>query len=143
MPKIDFSTAEDLTDGTLPPRNQYSVQVDGVSKERRRGRPEMWRLTLQILSGDYKDLCFHDHLVFSEIGLRRVKLLCEALGLDVSGDVDLTPDLILGRTCLVTIDQVDFFDSQGRWIGANVVLHPTAYEPMEGREVAGDGHPDL
>ena len=60
-------------------------------------------------------------MFFSQAALKRVKLICARLGLDVSGEIDLTPSLITGRTCYVTVGIEEYEDHQGNLKKRNVV----------------------
>ena len=67
--------------------------------------------------------------------LKRVKLICSRLGLDVSGELDLAPSSIKGRTCNVTVEVEEYKDSEGKTKKRNVV-------PFAGYEKADESAAD-
>jgi single-stranded DNA-binding protein len=50
-----------------------------------------------------------------------VKLICSRLGLNVAGELDLTPALIKGRSCYVTVETEEYEDQEGNPKKRNVV----------------------
>ena len=56
-----------------------------------------------------------------EAALKRAKLICSRLGLDVSKELDLTPELIKGRVAMLTVDIEPYEDAEGRTKQRNVV----------------------
>ena len=139
MPMINFPSVADAADYSPVPPDQYPIQIDNVQEASAPSGNEMWKLRLRILAGDYKGRCIFDNLLFSDAALPRVKILCNSLGLDVSGELDVTPELLRGRTCLVTVDIEEYEDDAGNMKKRNVVGF-AGYDPMEGDEdeAAGD-----
>ena len=45
--------------------------------------------------------------------MKRVKLVCYTLGVDITQEVDLTPELILNKYCHVTVVTEDYEDNTG------------------------------
>ena len=70
----------------------------------------MWKLRFEVLDGEYRGRYIFDNMVFSDAALKRVKLICSRLGLDVSGEVELTPEVIMGRKCWVTVETEEYED---------------------------------
>jgi hypothetical protein len=60
-------------------------------------------------------------MVFSDAAMKRVKLICSRLGLNVAGELDLTPALIEGRSCYVTVETEEYEDQEGNPKKRNVV----------------------
>ncbi len=50
----------------------------------------------------------------------RIKLLCSVIGLDVSGEIDLTPQMIEGRVCCVEVHVEVYKDHEGSLAYNNV-----------------------
>ena len=121
MPHIDFATVDDVDDFSPVPPDQYPVEPKSVEETSTQAGDAMWRVRLLIVGGPYKGRYIFDNLVFSAAAMKRVKLFCRALGLDVSGEVDLTPDLIIGRACQATVELEDYEDAEGNVRPRNVV----------------------
>lgn len=114
MPRIDFSTVEDAKAFTPLPEGQYVAEVSSVEETTtNRGEP-MWKLRLKVLEGPHAGRFLFDNLVFSPKALKRVKFVCARLGLDTTGEVDLTPRLLRGRTARVTVTIEDYIDDEGK-----------------------------
>lgn len=100
MPKIDFSKIDNtgpLSDG------EYLCKVERVERSQSQYGDEMWKVRFTVLAGQHVGRPIFDNLTFSPEALPRVKLLCASLGLDLSGELDLTPDLLRGRECRVRV----------------------------------------
>lgn len=121
MPKIDFNKVDDVQDFTPLPDGKYFCKVTDVEETSTQYGDEMWKLRLVVESGPYRGRCIFDNLVFSNAALKRAKLICSRLGLDVSQELDLTPSLIRGRSCYVTIGTEEYEDHEGRTKRRNVV----------------------
>lgn len=135
MPKIDFNTIEDAEDFSPLPEGKYACRVAEVEEARTKGGDEMWKLRLEVVEGAHAGRIIFDNLVFSAAAMKRVKLICSRLGLDVSGEVDLTPDMIKGRPCRITVETEEYEDHEGRRRKRNVV-------PFAGYERAAGGAQD-
>ena len=98
MPTIEFDKVDDVLDFTPLPDGKYCCTVADVEEAKTQYGDEMWKLRFRVSEGQYKGRYIFDNMIFSTPGLKRVKLICSRLGLDVSGKSDLTPDLIKGRS---------------------------------------------
>ncbi len=112
MPRINFSTVDDATDFTPLPEGTYACRIDSVEEARTSRGDEMWKLRLVVTEGEYAGRLIFDNLVFSEKALKRVKFVCSRLGLDVSGELDLTPAMIHGKTCRVRVEIEEYVDEE-------------------------------
>jgi len=133
MPKIDFSHVDDVQDFSPVPAGKYLCRVVGLEEASTQHGDEMWKLRFEVSQGPYAGRLIFDNLVFSEAALKRVKLICSRLGLDVSKELDLTPELIKGRTALLTVEIEPYEDTEGRSKQRNVV-------PFAGYERANESH---
>jgi hypothetical protein len=140
MPQIDFTRVDDVQDFTPVPAGRYLVRVDEITERETQHGDDMWGLRHVILEGPHTDRYLFDNLVFSPAALPRLKLVCKAVGLNVSGQLDLTPQLVRGRTCLVTADIDEYEDEEGHTKTRNVIPF-AGYAPAEAAQSAGD--PDL
>jgi hypothetical protein len=119
MPKIDFDAIGDLEDkeGFVPiAPGKYDVEcLDVEIRQTKSGYP-MWRVCWEILDGKFKGRTVHDNLVFSanKKALQRIKFICHRIGIDTEGSVDLVPDMILGKTATITVQQDKFIGNNGK-----------------------------
>jgi hypothetical protein len=63
---------------------------------------EQWKIRWEISEGTYRGRLLFDDFTFSEGGLKKVKLVCDRIGIDVTGEVELTADMLLGKEAIVT-----------------------------------------
>ena len=135
MPRIDFGNVDDAQDYSPLPAGRYLVTLTEVGEAKTKYGDEMWKLRFVVDEGQYKGRYIFDNLVFSEAALKRVKLICSRLGLDVSGELDLTPGLIKGCRCSVSVEVADYTDQEGETKSRNVV-------PFAGYGQFDDGNQD-
>jgi len=131
MPKIDFDNVDDVQDFSPIPDGKYLCRVAEVEEATTQYGDEMWKLRLVVESGPHRGRYIFDNMVFSEAALKRVKLICSRLGLIVSGELDLKPSVIKGRTCYVTVETEEYEDHEGRTKRRNVVPF-AGYDRAEG-----------
>jgi len=121
MPKIDFGHVDDVQDFSPVPAGKYLCRLVGLEEASTQNGDEMWKLRFEIIKGPHAGRLIFDNLVFSEAALKRVKLICSRLGLDVSKELDLTPELIKGRVAILTVDTEPYEDAEGRKKQRNTV----------------------
>ncbi len=121
MPRIDFNRVDDVQDFSPLPDGRYLCRLAEVEEAATQYGDEMWKLRFVVESGPHRGRYIFDNLVFSDAALKRVKLICSRLGLDVSGELDLTPSLIKGRSCYVTVETEEYEDYEGNSKQRNVV----------------------
>ncbi len=92
----------------------------------------MWGLKFQVSDGEYAGRYIFDNLVFSTGAMKRVKLICSRLGIDVSGKVKLTPELLLGKRVMLTV-AIEEYVSEEKGPGKRNSV------PFAGYEVANPG----
>lgn len=103
MVEINFDDVEDVQDFTPVPEGEYMVKVADVTEDETQYGDDIWGLKLEIINGEYSGRYVFDNMVFSEKALKRVKLICSRLGIDTSGTVDLTPDMLMDKQCAVDV----------------------------------------
>jgi hypothetical protein len=130
MPRIDFNNVGDVQDFSPLPDGKYLCRVADVEEAATQYGDEMWKLRFAVDSGPHRGRYIFDNMVFSDAALKRVKHICSRLGLDTSGELDLTPELIKGRSCYVTVNSEEYEDQEGNKKVRNVV-------PFAGYETAG------
>lgn len=121
MPKVDFSHIDDVQDFTPLPAGKYLCKLVEVEEANTQYGDEMWKLRFQVIEGKHTGRYVFDNMVFSEAAIKRVKLICGRLGLNVSGELDLTPDLIKNRSCYLTVQTEEYEDDEGNRKMRNVV----------------------
>lgn len=121
MPRIDFSTVNKGEAYPPLPAGKYLCCVGKVTPAKTRTGHEMWKMRFEVVEGSYMGRFIFDHMVFMGKGFERLKHLCLALGLEVSGELDLTPDSILGRTCFVEVEIAKYPDRNGKMKEGNQV----------------------
>ncbi len=121
MPRIDFNRVDDVQDFSPLPDGRYLCRLAEVEEAATQYGDEMWKLRFVVESGPHRGRYIFDNMVFSDAALKRVKLICSRLGLDVSGELDLTPTLIKGRSCYVTVETEEYEDYEGNTKQRNVV----------------------
>ena len=97
MVRFNFDEAGDVRDFEPLPDGQYQVELADIALDQTRKGDPMWKLKFAVVDGPHAGRFVFDNLIFSKAAAPRVKLICSALGLDTSGEIDLTPELLLGR----------------------------------------------
>lgn len=121
MVQINFSAIEDSCGFEPIPDGRYLCEVEDVSQTTNRNGDEMWKLRFRVTDGPYIGRAVFDNLVFSPMAHKRVKLVCRNLGLDVSGEVDLTPEMLYSKRCILTVYIRDYTDKDGETRTINYV----------------------
>lgn len=131
MPKIDFSTVDEAGDFSPLPEGKYLSRLESIDdSQQTQNGDDMWRMQFQVIEGEYKKRYIFDNMVFSEKAMSRVKLICSRMGLDVSGEVDLTTDLLIGRVVIIEVTVEEYTDEQEVTKKRNTVLF-AGYERAE------------
>lgn len=152
MPEIDFSTVDEAGDFSPLPEGKYLSLLESVDDtQRTQYDDEMWRMKFKVVEGEYKNRYIFDNMVFSEKAMSRVKLICSRMGLDVSGAVELTSDLLIGRTVIIEVTVEEYTDEQEVTKKRNTVLFAgyeraeegTGEGKEEGEESSDEGESDM
>ena len=121
MPSIDFTAVDEAADFSPLPDGQYRCRLDQIEPDRTQYGDEMWKLRFAVEDEPFQGRFIFDNLVFSEKALGRVKLICSRLGLDVSGAVNVTPELLRHRVCLIEVESEEYVDEEGNTKKRNIV----------------------
>ena len=140
MPKLDFDTIDDVSDYTPLPDGQYRCRLVEVEESTTRNGDDMWKLKFRVEDGEFTGRFLFDNLPFSSKALPRVKLICSRLGVDISGEVDLTPDHIIDKTCQVTVVVAEYQNEEGNTKLRNKVPY-AGYESANGEDDSEDNVP--
>lgn len=138
MPKIDFNKVDDVQDFSPLPDGKYSCTIVGVEEGSTQYGDEMWKVRFMVDHGPHRGRCIFDNLVFSKAAMKRAKLVCSRLGLDVSGELDLKPEMIQGRRCYISVETEQYTDHEGRPKRRNVVPF-AGYGRADGAETPAGG----
>lgn len=129
MPYVEFGEIEEGQSFKPLPRGKYLCQLVDIAEKTTRTGAEMWNMKFEVASGDYLGRFIFDNLVFSDAAKPRVKLICSRLGLDTTKGIDLTPNTILNKVALLTVEVEEYIDNTGQRRMRNSV-------PYEGYELA-------
>jgi len=144
MPKLNFTGVKDAKETSdLIPEGIYNCMVDACDlRFTKTTGAEFFNLHLKVMEGDQSGRYIFDSLFFSEKALPRAKSALAALGIDVTGEVDLTPEMLIGKFCQVSVKhrkreyngetKVDAnveFDGYRPWNPPAGVIPPKTEEP--------------
>ena len=121
MPKVDFNGVGDVDSYDPIPDGRYLCRLTEVETDSTRNGDEMWKLRFTVEDGSHAGRYIFDNMVFSAAAMKRVKLICSRLGLNTTGELDLTPELVKGRRCVITVHSEEYVDDQNQTKRRNVV----------------------
>jgi hypothetical protein len=139
MPKINFHEVPDVEDYAPLPDGTYLCRLSDVKLRETQNGDEMWNLNFIVTSGPCEGRHIFDNLVFSKAALKRVKLVCSRMGLETSNEVDVTPELIIGQTCGITVRTEDYVEDNGQTKQRNVVPFAGYLSAEDASASAGGG----
>lgn len=138
---LDLSQIEDAEDFSPIPDGEYLCVLDEVEETTtRESADDMWKLKWKVAEGPCENRVIFDQIIFSERGLKRVKLVLRRIGLDVSGRLELSPEMIQGAVAYVTVHTEEYRKSDGSTARANRVDF-AGYRSADSGEIAGQGTP--
>jgi len=129
MIEVDFTHVEDIGDYEPLPAGPYKCKLADIEEGSSSKGHEMWKLRFTVEDGEYAGRCIFDRLTFSPSALKRVKLLCSCLDIQVEGKVELAPGMLLDKLCVVHVGQEDYTDPEGCTRRVNAVLF-SGFEPL-------------
>jgi len=138
MPKIDFPSIPNAQDFSPLPEGEYLCQLVEIDESITQYNDEMWKLRFKVIEGKHKGRIILDNMVFSEAAMGRVKLICSRLGLDTSIETNITPDLLQGHKCYISVEIQDYEDNKGETKKRNAVPF-TGYRLFEDTEESQGG----
>jgi hypothetical protein len=138
MPKINFAGIDDAGDYTPLPKGRYFCRVDSIKESFTQHGDELWNVRYVVVDGPHKGRSVFDNLVFSEKAMKRVKYVCARLGVDVSGEIDLTPEMLVGKSCLVSVEIESYPDDEGK----EKLRNRVPFAGIESADEEGDGGGD-
>jgi hypothetical protein len=113
MPKINLGDVSGAEDFAPLPFGTYPCRLSQVDLAETRSGHEKWKLTWVVASGSHKGRRIFDQVSFSDAAMPRVKCLCDALGIDTGGEINLEIDMVGGRYARVTVEIGEYEDEAG------------------------------
>ena len=77
------------------PEGKYVCKMAEIEEASTKNGDEMWKLRLEVVEGAHAGRYLFDNLVFSAAAMKRVKLICSRLGIDVSGTLKIAAMAVL------------------------------------------------
>ncbi|MCA8976582.1 MAG: hypothetical protein KDC98_17810 [Planctomycetes bacterium] len=120
--EIDFDATESTADFVTVPQGTYLCRIAEIRTGTTRAGDDRWSLRLVVAEGQHigKQAAW-DSLVFSTRGRARVRLVMRALGLPVSGKVQIEPHDLQDRTALVEVRPAEYQNAAGELVRRNEV----------------------
>jgi len=110
--KFDFSVnAENNTVPTIVPPGEYSAIICDSKEKTSKSGNQMLEIRLKITETNYWGTCVWDWLVFinNKPAKDKLKNFCNAVGIETEGgEVDISPNSLLNKQLLITIENVEF-----------------------------------
>lgn len=143
--KVNWDEVPD-SQSYIVPAGTYKMKVEEVSEQYTDNGVEFWTLQLKVVHGPQQGKVVFDRIFFSQRALPRVKHVCKELGLSVKGEIELKPQMLVGRTAMVKVTETTYTDRNGNEKPKNDVPFD-GYESCEGvtppkSVVPDDGPPD-
>ena len=129
MAKVDFDSVQAF----VPvPDGEYKMRVVECVEKKSKAGNDMFKLTLEIIDGEFTGRKVWDNLVIMPSTMWRVKHACEELGLPIEGMVDLVDSMFVGCEAMVKVytEAQDGFDDQNR-------VSPRGYTSLGSKPAAG------
>ena len=113
MPVVNFPEVDEAQDFSPLPEGEYLCGIASIDADKHTAAgDEMWELRLIVEDGDCRGRSLFDRISFGSAALPRVKLLCGQLGIDVTGSLDIQPELLIGRAVYVTVATQSYEDKR-------------------------------
>ena len=96
--------------GGMVAEGKHIAKVTAAGEEQRNDGSLLWAVTFTTEVGDVKDRIF-----WTERAMIRGRLLCEALGVDLSNpDAELNASDLIGKICEIEVEHEDFEGRDGK-----------------------------
>ena len=135
MPRIDFNSVAGVENFAPIPAGDYTCRLTDIEPDVTRAGHEKWRLRWEVQEGEYAGRNIFDTISFTPKAMPRVKLVCEICGVDVTGEVNLEPEMLLGARARVTVFVEEYVDEHDS-------LKARSRVPFEGYAALGTAGPD-
>jgi len=113
MPRVSFGGPKPARNYDPIPEGRYLSTIKDIEETTTRKGDPMWKLRLQIEEGEHAGRLVFDRIVFSQRAQERLQMFCRALGLPTKGEIDLQPEMVEGKSCVVVVETEDYEDNEG------------------------------
>ncbi|RPH47036.1 MAG: DUF669 domain-containing protein [Planctomycetota bacterium] len=134
MRTIDFSQVPDAGEYTPIPEGRYLAEVESVEEDVNKNGDDVLKLRLRVIEGEHAGAAIFDRLFFTPRALPRVKAVLKALGIEPSGSIEVTPELLQGRKCVIDVLIESYQKTDGSEGKSNVVPFAGYHRADEGSE---------
>lgn len=135
MPEVPFGEVSETENFSPIPEGKYICKIADVKKEITKNNNEVWKLTLEVVEGEYKGRKIFDNLVFTEKAYSRIKKLYSAIGgYDLAQARDCETSDILDQVVLVDTCIENYQDNNGNAKSINKVTfagYESATDPSD------------
>lgn len=101
--KMDLSGVEAWEAGDILPPGRHTVKVtEAKETQSSNGHPQL-ELSLESIAGEYQGGTIRDWITFTANAAGRVKQVLGALGVDVSGSVEVEPSALVGSRATIVV----------------------------------------
>ena len=109
---VNWEEVPDSTGYAPIPDGEYLMAVDSIQEKQTAKGDTMWALTLVVKGEQHNGRKIFDNLTWSTEGLKRVKFVLRRLGLELSGEQEVTMEDVIGRSAYVTVFQDSYFSEK-------------------------------
>jgi len=145
--RFDFSNVDDAESFVSVPEGLYPVRIAEVREGRSRDGSTRWTFRLEVLDGDHAGrTAAWDSLTWSYRGIYRVKKVLAALGIDVTGEVEVESKDLVGLRARVLVQPEEREDPISGKRQVRMRVPYLGYEPLVGGarpEVTGGDDPGV
>lgn len=129
--RFDFSNVDDVESFVSVPAGLHAVRIAEVREGRSRDGSTRWTFRLEVLDGDHAGrTAAWDSLTWSERGIYRVKKVLSALGIDVSGEVEVDSKDLVGLRARVLVQPEEREDPVTGQKQVRMRVPYLGYEPL-------------
>lgn len=140
--RFDFSQVQDVESFVSIPEGSYPCRVAEVREGLARDGSVRWSLRLEVLDGEYAGrTAGWDGLTWSDRGVLRVQRVLEAMGFQVTGEVDIEPSELLGRQVRATFVAEEREDPLSGRRTVRLRVPYSGYSPLEEDDLLGSPGP--
>lgn len=95
-------------DNTAIPPNKYEAVIGGIQVKHTQQGDVMWVLKFKVETEEYGTITIPDNFVFNKVGGQRMKKLLKVLGYDITQELDLTTEMLIGKSLLIDVTNRDY-----------------------------------
>jgi len=131
--RFDFSNVDDVESFVSVPEGLYAVRIAEAREGRSRDGSTRWTFRLEVLDGDHAGrTAAWDSLTWSDRGIYRVKKVLAALGIDVTGEVEVESKDLVGLRARALVQPEEREDPISGKRQVRMRVPYLGYEPLVG-----------